>query len=290
MQKSIFFVVALLSLLLLKTQHSFAQRIDTVVYQVHTNDGNLFTGKIILKDSAAVIFKDRNIGEITLKNNIIKDIKPITVDKKVGLLKENMQDTRYFWSPNGYGLKKGKGYYQNVGVLFNQASVGLSNYISMGAGAMPLFLFAGTASPVWLVPKVSIPIVPNKLNMGTGALLGVVAGEDNSVFGITYAVATVGSREANITFGAGWAFADGEWANSATYNLNGMFRVSDKGYLISENYFIQLSNETLSLVSFGGRTVWPKISLDYGLVFPISESTSSFLAIPWIGFMVPFGS
>jgi hypothetical protein len=120
-------------------------------------------------------------------------------------------------------------------------------------------------------------------------MLGVIAGENNSTFGITYGVATFGNRDANVTFGAGWAIADGEWAKNPTYNLNGMFKINPRGYFISENYFIQMPDETFSLLTFGLRTVWPKISLDYGLVFPVSESMGSFLAIPWLGFMIPFG-
>ena len=97
---------------------------------------------------------------------------------------ENPQATRYFWSPNGYNLKKGEGYYQNVWIMGNQAIYGITNHISAGIGTIPLFLFGGAPTPVWLTTKFSIPVVENKFNVGAGALVGTILGEEHTSFGI----------------------------------------------------------------------------------------------------------
>ncbi len=82
---------------------------------------------------------------------------------------ENFQSTRYFWMPNGFGLKQGEAYYQNVWILFNQFNVGITKNFSIAGGTIPLFLFGADAFPIWVNAKVSVPLGP-KVNFGGGVL------------------------------------------------------------------------------------------------------------------------
>jgi hypothetical protein len=200
----------------------------------------------------------------------------------------NPHATRSFFGPNGYGLKTGEAYYQNTWVFFNQLSYGITDYFSMGGGVMPLFLLAGSPTPVWITPKVSVPLIKDKLNLGAGALLSWVIGEDFG-FGIGYGALTLGQPDKNLTLGAGWAFADGEWADSPTLMLSGMVRVSKKTYLITENYLIGVTGYSFGILSAGGRSVQKRLAVDYGLVFPVGEDIDTFIAFPWLGIAVPFG-
>jgi hypothetical protein len=54
-------------------------------------------------------------------------------------------------------MNKGEGYYHNFMVFINQATYGVTDNISIGGGLVPLFLFGGL-TPVWITPKVSVPI------------------------------------------------------------------------------------------------------------------------------------
>ncbi|RLD25441.1 MAG: hypothetical protein DRI70_07125 [Bacteroidetes bacterium] len=202
---------------------------------------------------------------------------------------DNPQSTRYFFSPNGYGLKAGEGYYQNVWIMVNSFAVGITDVFSIGAGIVPLFLFAGSPTPVWFTPKFSIPISKDKVNLGGGALLGTVLGEGNTGFGILYGITTLGSRDNNITAGLGYGYAGGDWAKSPMINLNGMSRIWARGYLISENYFIQTVGSTQVILSFGGRWIIKDAGLAFGLVLPVID-TGSLFAIPWLGITIPFGN
>jgi len=163
------------------------------------------------------VLKTENLGEITILRADIKT--QINVDEeqiKDGILWfENPQATRYFWAPNAYGLKKGEGYYQNIYVFWNQVSYGITDYITIGGGIIPTFLF-GAATPVFLTPKVSIPVVKDKFNIGGGMLLGTVLGDvsDDISFGIAYGLSTFGSRDSNISISLGYGYAGGDWANS----------------------------------------------------------------------------
>ncbi|MCB9270107.1 MAG: hypothetical protein H6561_11110 [Lewinellaceae bacterium] len=77
----------------------------------------------------------------------------------------NTQSARYFFSPNGYGLHPGEAYYQNVWVLYNQVSFGITNNVSLGVGGAS-FPFGADATPVWMTPKVSVPVVRDKFQVG----------------------------------------------------------------------------------------------------------------------------
>jgi hypothetical protein len=256
---------------------------------IETLDGNEFLGEVLKEDARSVTINTRKYGEITLSKSEIKSRNKVEVQqiKKGKYWFPNPQSTRYFWSPNGYGLKKGEGYYQNIWVLWNQFSYGITDNISIGGGIIPVFLFGGP-TPVFATLKFSIPVVKEKFNVGGGAIAGYVLGEEGAGLGIVYGLATLGSHDANVTFGMGYGFAGGEWAQAPLININGMFRVSSRGYFITENYIVSVDGETIVVLTLGGRSIIKKAALDYGLVIPVSEGIP--FAFPWLGFTIPFGN
>jgi hypothetical protein len=297
--KSITFRVIIINcLIIVLAQSALSQEIiDTlVIWRIETNDGNEFIGTILSKDSSSIHLNTKVLGVLNIPHSFINSctqVNQVTI-KRGEVWMINLQAARYFYSPNGFGLEKGSGYYQNTWVLFNQASYGVTNYFSLGVGMVPLFLFGGAATPVWITPKFSIPVVKEKLNVGAGVLVGQIVGKDMIKFGITYAVTTIGSHDRNLTAGLGFAFSDNGWSKPVI-NFSGMMRFGKRGYFLTENYFFSMKNDDISkgnknivIISVGGRTVWPKLSLDYGLVSPINLS-DVFVAIPWLGFTLPLG-
>ena len=277
-------------ILILATFLVFGQaKPESRTVQIQTHDGNSYFGEILQEDSVKVHFKTDKLGEITILKEDIKNMSNLktTVIKEGKLWLENPQSTRYFFSPNGYGLKKGEGYYQNIWVLVNSFAVGLNDYLSVGGGLVPLFLFAGTMTPVWLTAKVSVPVVKEQFNVGAGLLAGTALGEQET-FGIFYGLATLGSKDKNITLGMGYGFADGSVARSPMINLNGMYRIGTRGYLITENYLFTSGSSSTLILSFGGRTIIREAGLDYGLIIPAVRNMD-LIAVPWLGITIPIG-
>ncbi len=287
-------IIAVLISLLPCSQMVLAQQVTpppapadtTQLWRVQTHDGNEFVGRIDEQTDEHVVLRTESLGIITIPRAQIRHMEPIDVSRIVGkeVWADNPQASRYFWAPNGYGLKQGEGYYQNVWIFFNQLSYGLSDYATIGVGIVPLFLFEGTPSPMWLTPKLSLPLSgPNgKVRMGTGVLIGTVVGDNSGAFGITYGTLTIGSRDMNTSLGLGYGFADGEWATQPVVTLGLMARMSRRGYFLSENYLI----DNVGLISLGGRFVGSNMSFDYGLIIPV-ESGGISIAVPWIGLVVP---
>jgi hypothetical protein len=273
------------------TTHAQISGNKSALYRIETIDGNEYVGNIVLDSADIFILKTTSLGEIRIRKADVKRITEVSKSqvKDGELWFDNPQATRYFWQANGYGLKKGEGYYQNVWIFFNQVSYGITDNISIGAGIVPLFLFAGASTPVWLTPKLSIPIVKDKFNVGAGALVGTVLGEEDAGFGIAYGTTTFGNRNTNVSLGLGYGYLSGEWADVPTVSLSAMIRTGQRGYLITENYFIGTADEDAILLSFGGRRLIKNSGLDFGLLFPVNTD-GSFFAIPWLGITIPFGS
>jgi hypothetical protein len=254
-------------------------------------DGNEFIGSIERETISEVVIRTDKLGLLTIQRSDIKSLSNVFSEHFTDgeYWAPNPQSGRYFWSPTGYGLKQGEGYYQNLWVFFNQVSYGFSDNFSMGLGVMPLFLLGASSVPVWITPKIQFPLEPNVLNVGGGAIIMTLLGEDASISGILYGITTFGSRDKNLTLGLGWGFSDGEMANSPTINVSGMIRTGRRGYFLTENYLVNFWGENILILSVGGRTLWDRFSLDYGLFRPfVKDGGFEFIGFPWLGFVIPF--
>ena len=289
-QSLLLFLLVMIMALPEKKSYSQDKADSLKLWVIDTRDGNSFLGSIESEDSSKIILLTEIYGMVEIPISQIKNKKElISTDLVEGeYWFENPLHTRYFFMTNGYGLEKGEGYYQNTWILFNQFNYGITNFLSLGAGLVPLFLFAGSPTPVFITPKLTVPIVKDKVNLGAGMILGYMLGEDFG-FGIGYGAFSIGNRDNNLTLGAGWAYADAQWAESPTLTLSGMTRVSRKTYLLTENYYIGTGDSSFGIISAGGRSVQKKLAIDYGLVFPVGADIGSFIAIPWLGIAVPFG-
>jgi hypothetical protein len=292
-RSKILYAVVFLFFLLTLNKVSAQVNSDTTRYQIITKNGNKYTGKILGSDSAHVKIRTLELGEITMLKKNIKTIENVTgINQHRELQSGNHpQNTRYFFSPNGYGLKKNQGYYQNVWVMVNNFAYGLSDNFSIGGGLVPMFLFAGSPTPVWVTAKMSFPLEKNKLNMGVGALMGTVltSEEGSHGFGMLFGLATVGSKQKNVSLGIGYGYAGGHWANSPLVNFNAMVQIGKKGYFITENYLVIIDRDAMVIISAGGRQMINRVGIDYGLIIPLTSDMGSFVGMPWLGLTIPIG-
>ncbi|MGQ1783519.1 hypothetical protein [Saccharicrinis sp. GN24d3] len=285
MKTSLYIIVMLFLASITYCQEKSAD--STLVY-IETTDGNEFFGQIIEEDSLLLKFSSDKLGLITIQKKEIKSRRSVNIQRiKDGKYWfENRQSSRYFWAPNGYGLKKGEGYYQNIYIFWNQFSIGITDQFSLGVTIIPFFLFNGAPTPVMLAPKLSFPIVEEKFNIGAGALIGTILGEDADSYGLVYGTSTFGSRDNNLSIALSYGYTGSHWAKSPVVNISALARTSNRGYFITENYLFPGGSGCLSL---GGRWIWKKASLDYMFAMPINTGSDSFVAFPIIGFVIPFG-
>lgn len=260
------------------------------VYRIVTKDGNIFIGTLVSENDQEITLQTDQIGRITIQRSDIRKMEQID-PKQVNdgeYWHENPQSTRYLFSTNALGLRKGEGYYQNTWVFFNNVNFGVTDHISLGGGLIPTFLFGSGSVPVWIMPKVSIPIANESLHIAAGGLFGGVLGEENAGLGLVYGTATVGNRDNNLSFGLGYGYADGRWADIPFINVSGMYRLSRNTFFISENYFVIADGETFGVLSVALRWAPENFAVDFGLLRP-TDVGGELIGIPWLGVTIPFG-
>jgi hypothetical protein len=254
---------------------------STATVEIEMRDGNIFIGIILSDDGEHIVIRTRSLGVLTIRHAEIRRIAPIqpTQVRDGEVWHRSAHDTRYFFQSNAYNLRKGEGYYQNAWVFFNQVSYGITKQFSLGTGFIPTFLFAEPATPVWITPKLSIPVKHDHLTLGVGGLTGVVLGE-SSAFGIIYSNLTLGDRDRNLTFAGGFGYAEGEVEGDPLLGLAGSWRVRPKLAVMTENYMF--ADQILSFIGF--RHIGRKVAIDGALLVPVGEE----IAVPWVSITAPF--
>lgn len=279
-------------------QKNTPQEADTTKYwRIQTNDDNEFIGKITGTENGVITLQTDRFGTITVRFVDIKTMEEADPRKIVGneYWSDNFQSTRYFFMPNGYGLKPGEGYYQNVWILFNQFSVGVTDNFSLSVGTIPIFLFGADVVPFWLNGKISLPL-GEKLHLGTGVLYASALDFSSSKsagggVGVVYGIMTFGSRDRNASLGLGYGFSRGDFSKRPVISFSTMTRLGKRSYLMTESYLFGVGRDSgaVGLLSIGGRRLIKRFGLDFGGFIPVAGGIERLVTIPWLGFSAPLG-
>jgi hypothetical protein len=295
MKNSILFFCFLFFLFGNKNSMAQATFIKDSIYIFEMNDGNIFVGKVKVIEENKIYEVTTSQGVLTINQQDVVVIKKLDASnvKEGQYWPTNPHSSRYFFSPSGYGLRKGEGYYQNAWVLFNQVSYGFSDYFSMGGGIVPTFLFGAGSEfiPVWITPKFNMPYKNGKGAFGVGSiLLGVLGSNSGSGVGLVYGTNTFGNRDKQITLGLGFGYDTNEGLSDyPVFNLSGLVRTSKNWAIVTENYFFSLDEFGL-LISGGARYMGKRMAMDFGGFIPIFPGIGSLYVLPWLSVSVPFGT
>lgn len=274
--------------------HAQIKVMQDSTYIFEMKDGNTYIGKVNIIEKDEVYEIATSVGVLTIRQeNIVMIKKASDVNIKKGeYWMTNPHSSRYFYSPSGYGLRKGEGYYQNAWVFFNQVSYGFSDYFTMGVGIMPLFLFGFDAViPVWITPKVNIPYKNGKGAFGVGSILAGAIGSEGSDqgAGILYGTNTFGTRDKQLTLGVGFGYStEGGFSDLPVFNASGLIRTGKNWAFVSENYLFTF-DEFGALISGGARYMGKRLAIDMGGFIPLFGGVDRVVILPWLSISVPFG-
>lgn len=147
----------------------------------------------------------------------------------------NEHNTRYFFAPSAYNLKKGELYYNTVYFLLHDIQYGLSDYFSMGIGTTVIGL------PMYFTPKISIP-VGDKSAIAIGDLLLVGTYGTDALGNLAYASYSYGGNDGNISIGGGHLYTNEndftDQTSSLVLNFSSMARMSPYIFFLTENYLM----------------------------------------------------
>lgn len=285
--KLLFSVFLCLYMFSLLSVQAIAQDTEPVIVRIETRDGSIIQGELISETDQEVVVRTASSGDITIqKANIVRrQVLSTRAFRNGEYWHENPQSTRYFFVPNAMGLPQGQGYYQNVWIFFNNVNYGVTDNFSLGVGFVPVFLFGATETPIWILPKFSIPLQSDLFHVAVGAMIGGVVGEGG--FGLLYGMTTYGNRDNNISLGLGYGYADGDISSSPVVTLSGMYRLSKRWYAVTDNYFIPTETDN-GLLNFGVRWAPERVAVDFSLLRLLDSDDSGFIGIPMLGVTIPF--
>lgn len=219
-------------------------------YIIITSDGGEHIGTIISDDGREIKLNTDKKGIIFIPKYTIKTMEKVNDNNVLNgeYLFENPHASRYFYTPTGFALKKGTGYVQTIWGFYYHLQYGITDNFSLGVATT----FIGM--PITITPKYTFDLKDN-LKLAIGAQVGALTWlsmEENPLLGIGYASITSGTKENNVTLGAGYSFIniDGETFNGVAISAGGTARLAKKISLIGEFWMLPESK-----VVFGGPGV-----------------------------------
>ncbi len=205
---------------------------------------------------------------------------------------ENFSPGDYFMAQSSFSLPKGTGRYANSWILYNDFHYAITDHISAGAGIIPLFFFGGMPSPVWLKVKGAFKL-SEFVRMSAGMNFFTVLGEKVDVsqvhlFGGVFGV-TLGSAGHNLSFNYYHLFRFDVSESVWFYNLSTRLGLTERTFFMAElTAFSPDSGMGEGLIIFGAETLFNKISLVYGLGYPLKQVSDKKIYIPYLGVKLPF--
>lgn len=147
-------------------------------------------------------------------------------------------DSRYFFAPSAFNLKKGELYYNTIFFGIHDVQYGIDDHFSMGMGTTI------TTIPFYVTPKFSYSFdEQNHLAVGDMLILGTWS--IRAWGNLAYVTYTRGTTRKNFSIGGGHLYGRGD-PNTADFNtfskpianLSANVQISDYIHFITENYFV----------------------------------------------------
>jgi hypothetical protein len=271
---------------------------STVQYLLRMKDESRIRGSIVAIDGKELTVHTQKLGDIRVQRSDIASA--------VVLSDSNYRNgqfwfptpvaSRYYFAPSAIPMDAGRGYYQNNLLFINSFAYGLSRTVSIGAGFEVISLLTG--DPIWLLSaKAGFPVAKN-IHLGAGTLL--IALSDFSRYdghrptlGTAFGLATFGSKENNITFGAGYGYGNvyNEQSDPGAFRMTGTIsgtaRLGKRIAFCSENWILPNAFNDPVLYSYGIRVLGDRSSFDIALINNAAIAKYVFpLGFPIVGYVV----
>jgi hypothetical protein len=263
---------------------------STQVQVIRLRDGSSIVGRVTEVGTDTVRFV-ANGGTLALARADIVEVRDVAKAalRRGEVWPANPNATRLLFAPTGRMLAKGEGYFNDTYLFLVSVQGGVSSRFNLGGGLSVLPLDDFTDNALFITPKIGVVASP-KFTLAVGGLAGFVGGlmdegEDAS-FGVVYAVGTVGSPDASISFGTGLAYAGGQFADHPVAMLGGETRLGRRVAFVTENYLIP-NEDVNSVISYGLRFFGEKLSADLAFWNAPGENMV-FPGIPYVAFSVKF--
>lgn len=275
-----------------------------VISELTLTDGQQLRGYIVEETEERYVVELASGGRMEVAASSVESVRVnerITADAKTGELREGDPNrTRYFYSPSAHMLKKGEGYFSQKELLFSSVAYGVTDNISVLAGAVLPFWFIGNGAGFNFIfgAKAGGEVAPG-IHLAAGAetlmLPGFGYSGPSAMFaGFLFGTATIGSEEQHLSVSVGRPFFFSQYGSGAPAELiatlSGSIRVHKHLALVTENWLIPSSTMTVGFFSGGLRLMAGRIAVDLGAILPATSTYGvSPIPLPWLDFTYNFG-
>ena len=252
---------------------------DTV-YEVRLADGSVIIARITELDEERVVLTTPGGGRVEVDRAQVREIRPARGRMVEGeLWHEDPSGTRLLFTATGRSLGKGESYVGTYVIALPFAAIGITDRISIAAGAPVLF---GELEPFYLAPRVQILRTP-KAQAALGTLVFFF---DDDLVGIVYGVGTFGDRDKALSAGLGFFYSGDDVESEPAFMLGGEARVSRRIKLMTENYLLP---DAVGVALSGGiRVIGERFTTEIGVVAAVSDGDGA-CCIPLVNFSYAFG-
>ena len=177
----------------------------------------------------------------------------------------------YLFAPSAFPIGHNKSYCRDFCLFFPSYNRGLTNTVSLQAGA---FVFPGadfSTTPIVLSGKISLPPIGQTQIAGGVMYISFPAQSDVSFGGgFAFGTATLGNRFSHLSSSLGWGFfqVENRWEfqSEPIIVLSGNYRISNSIAFVGEWWRFPGSDlgETPFMIS--GRFIGRKIAVDIGVI------------------------
>ena len=267
--------------------------------RITLKDGQQLHGVVVHQDQQVVVVELPDGDRMELPARQVKDIsvqRNAQVRDNGEIWFQDPNRTRYLYAPSGMMLRQGEGYFSQKELFFSSLSYGLTDNITVQAGAV---------LPAWLIPGAFNFIGGVKVGGSIGDRLHLAAGAQGLVVpglgvgfggtvGFVFGTATYGTPDAHVSLGLGKPFmltnSGGGLDSSVITTLSGNIRVSQRVALVTENWLLiapgaSLNGQLPMLNSLAVRLFGESWAVDLGGIYV----PGSPIPIPWLDFAYNFG-
>lgn len=244
-------------------------------------DGTSIVGRIREVAAETVVVETVGGARITVERSQIRAVTPADGAVVQGRYwSRDRSDTRLYFSSTARSLRQGEGYVGTYVIFLPFVAVGVTDRVTVAAGAPILF---GEFEPVYFAPKVQVVRADRaQLSVGTLAFLW-----DGELGGIAYGVGTFGTLDTALHLGVGYGYSGDEFSDEPVAMIGAEARVSPRVKFLTENYV--LPDDVGNVFSFGLRIIGERLSTDIGVAGISGDETGTGCCLPMVNFSYAFG-
>ena len=187
-----------------------ASMADKPLVKLALRDGQQLRGRLVCKEDGAVRLSLPGAGIIRIDRAGIVSLgvdTTVSLDERGQLIKRDPNRTRYLYGPSAFNLGKGETYFSQKQLLFSSVAHGLTDNLTLLAGAAIPFWFAdgGNGFNLIAAAKLGIPTPVESVRLAVGAETFLLPSESVQI-GFFFGSATVGNDRAHATISTGYGF------------------------------------------------------------------------------------